>query len=598
MNEANIRNFAIVAHVDHGKSTLADRLLEFTNTIPKREMTELVLDSNPIEKERGITIKLAPVRMKYRYQDQEYLLNLIDTPGHVDFSYEVSRSLAACEGVVLVVDATQGIQAQTLAYMQQVMKRKLKVIPVINKIDLPIANVNQTKNQLKKTFGFNETDFIEISAKQGTNINLLIKAIIEKIPAPKGDLEKELRMLVFSSVYETHRGVVCFVKVVDGILESKKREELLLMASGISLVPVEIGYFSPKMIPSFSLSAGEVGFIATGLKDIHQAKVGDTITFKKAINVKALEGYAEPKPMVFLGLFPVDSDQFTALREAIEKLHLTDGAFTFRPINSPALGNGFHCGFLGRLHADIVHERLEREFGLSLIRTLPQVSYVLKLRSGKTVHVEYAQDFPDPSLILSILEPMMSTKIYSSKEYVGQIMELCSSYRGVFVDLKYLDHQVIFEYLLPLSELILDFFDKLKSISSGYATVDYEFYDYEPVDAVKMDILVHYQKVDALSIIVVKSKVNEMAKAFTKRLKTAIPRHNFEIPIQATIGGKIIAREDIKAFRKDVTAKLYGGDRTRKDKLLDTQREGKKKMKKLGRVEIPKEAFLSVLKSE
>lgn len=593
----NIRNFAIIAHVDHGKSTLADRLLEITKTIPKREMTELVLDSNPIEKERGITIKLAPVRMKYFYQGREYILNLIDTPGHVDFSYEVSRSLAACEGVILVVDATQGIQAQTLAYMQQVTRRKLKVIPVINKIDLPIARVAETKNQLKKTFGFKDEDFIEISAKSGKGVDLLIKAVIERVPAPTGELAKPLRMLIFSSVYESHRGVVCFVRVVDGSLTSKNREELLFMASNVSLTAVEIGYFSPKMVPCETLTAGEVGYVATGLKDIHQAKVGDTITLSLAKEVVALPGYQEPKPFVFLGLFPVDSDQFIALREAIEKLHLSDGAFTFRPINSPALGNGFHCGFLGRLHADIVHERLEREFGLSLIRTLPQVSYILKLTFAKTTHVEYAQDFPDPSQIQSILEPVMNTKIYSPKDYVGQVMELCSSHRGTFVDLKYIGNQVIFEYLIPLSELILDFFDKLKSISSGYATIDYEFYDYRQVDAVKLDILVHFNKVDALSVIVVKSKTLEIARLFTKKLKEAIPRHNFEIPIQAAIGGKIIAREDIKAFRKDVTAKLYGGDRTRKDKLLDTQKEGKKKMKRFGRVDIPKEAFLAVLKT-
>lgn len=590
----NIRNFAIVAHVDHGKSTLADRLLEFTGTIPKREMTEQVLDSNPIEKERGITIKLAPVRMKWN----DYILNLIDTPGHVDFSYEVSRSLAACEGVLLVVDATQGIQAQTLAYMQQVVKRNLKVIPIINKIDLPIAKVDQTKDQLSKTFRFRDEEFIEISGKKGINIDQVLKAIIERVPPPAGEIEKPLRMLVFSSLYEAHRGVICYVRIVDGKLDFNQRDALTFMASKVKFAPVDCGHFSPKMVKSQFLNAGEVGYIATGFKDIHQAQVGDTIVFSNEISqVSALPGYQEPKPMVFLGLFSVDSNQFPEFRDAIEKLHLQDGAFSFRPINSPALGNGYHCGFLGKLHADIVAERLEREFGLSLIRTLPQVSYILNLVHGNKEHIEYAQDFPDPSQIKSILEPVMYVRIYSSKEYVGAVMDLASSKRGTFVDMKYIGNQVEFKYLIPLSELILDFFDKLKSISSGYATVDYEFYDYREVDAVKMDILVHYKKVDALSTIVVRSKVDELARSFTKKLKEAIPKHNFEIPVQAALDGKIVAREDIKAFRKDVTAKLYGGDRTRKDKLLEAQKKGKKIMKKIGNVEIPKEAFLAVLKN-
>lgn len=603
----NIRNFAIVAHVDHGKSTLADRLLELTQTIPEKEMREQILDSHPIERERGITIKLAPVRMIWRTGvkllhppgvEEDYILNLIDTPGHVDFSYEVSRSLAACEGVVLVVDATQGVQAQTLAYMQQVQKRNLKVIPVINKIDLPIARIERTKEELKKIFNFKEEDFIEISAKTGENVDLVIKAIIERIPPPAGSIDKPLRMLVFSSIYEVHQGVICFVRVVDGRLDLKKREKLLFIASNISFTPVAIGYFSPKMAVSETLFAGEVGYVATGLKDIHKAKVGDTITRFSNSQIEPLLGYQEPKPFVFLGFFPVDSNQFIDLRQAIEKLHLSDSAFTFRPTNSPALGNGFYCGFLGRLHADIVYERLEREFGLSLIRTLPQVTYIFKLKNGEILKIDSVQDFPNSSQIASISEPIVKTRIYSPKNFLGQIMELCASYRGQFKNLQYLGDQVVLEYFIPLAELILDFFDKLKSISSGYATLDYEFYDYNQVEAVKVDFLVHRQKINALSTIVVSSKAFEIARLFTKRLKEAIPQHNFEIPIQAAIGGKIIARENIKAFRKDVTAKLYGGDRTRKDKLLDIQKEGKKKMKKFGKVEIPKEAFLSVLKSE
>lgn len=600
----NIRNFAIIAHVDHGKSTLADRLLEFTNTVPKREMVEQILDSNPIERERGITIKLAPVRMIYhlpkdlqkRFSFPFVIFNLIDTPGHADFSYEVSRSLASCEGVILVVDATQGIQAQTLAYMEQVKKRNLKIIPVINKIDLPLAKIDKTKDQLQKTFGFKPAEFIEISAKRGTNINLLAQAIIERIPAPSKTIQKPLRVLVFSSIFKPHQGVVCFVRVVDGQLNIKDRQELIFMASNASFLPLEIGYFSPKMTPNDLISAGEVGYIATGLKDIHQAKVGDTITLKSFVStIDPLPGYQEPKSFVFLGLFPLESNHFANLREAIEKLHLSDSAFTFRPINSPALGNGFHCGFLGKLHADIVHARLEREFNLLLIKTFPHVQYLVKLKNNQKILVENAGGFPSSVDIQSVMEPIVKAKIYSPQNYLGQIMELCNNHRGTFINLQYLDNQIILEYILPLSELIFDFFDKLKSITSGYATLDYEVSGYQEVEVVKLEILVHYKKVDALSLIVVKNRVYDIAKKLTQKLKETIPRHNFEIPIQAAVNGKIIARETIKAYRKDVTAKLYGGDRTRKDKLLDIQKEGKKKMKLLGRVNIPKEAFLAVL---
>ncbi len=431
----------------------------------------------------------------------------------------------------------------------------------------------------------------------GVNIDKVINAIIQRIPSPSGEMQSMLRMLIFSSVFEPHHGVICYVRVVDGQIDFSQRKELYLLNSKVKFSPVEIGCFSPKMIKSDVLSAGEVGYISTGLKDIHLAKVGDTITFASKNLPSPLPEYQEPKPMVFLGIFPIDTNLFPQLRESLEKLHLSDSAFTFRPINSPALGNGFHCGFLGRLHADIVHERLEREFNLSLIRTLPQVSYKLKLQGGKLTHIEYAQDFPDPSQIMEILEPVMLMQIYASKEYVGKIMELCSTHRATYLDLKYVGNQIKFEYLIPLSELIFDFFDRLKSISSGYATLDYEFYDYQKVEGVKLDFLVHYKKVDALSVIVVRNKAEQIAREFCKKLKQSIPRHSFEIPIQGVIGGKIIARENIKPFRKDVTAKLYGGDRTRKDKLLDIQKEGKKKMKMVGRVEIPKEAFLSVLKS-
>lgn len=634
MSQTHIRNFAIIAHIDHGKSTLADRLLELTHTVEQRDMSQQLLDSNPIERERGITIKLAPVRMKY----ESYILNLIDTPGHVDFSYEVSRSLAACEGAILVVDATQGIQAQTLANLYQAQQHHLTIIPVINKIDLPNARVEETKNELK-SIGFHEDDMIGISAKTGENVEAVLRAIIEKVPSPKGDKEQSLRALIFSSQYDAHKGVIVFVRVVDGSLLFSPNLSLTFLASNAQVTPIEVGYFRPKMIEGTSLENGEVGYIATGLKDIRFAKVGDTITISNTpTKVHPLEGYKEPKSMVFLGLFPVSSDDLEDAREAMEKLRLSDSAFTFRPVSSLALGNGFHCGFLGLLHAEVVQERLLREFGLTMIATAPSVEYLLTLKPGvnpakvgiSTETIVRAQDtpqtalheniysiqsageFPDPSVVDEVKEPLMELKIFSPKRYVGSIMSLCQEKRGEYIDLSYIgdvstaanspDHDASsiakFTYLMPLSEMIVDFFDRLKSATEGYASLDYEFFDYQPVDVVKVDILVNKEKVDAFSSLVVQEQAERRGREITERLSTVIPKQQFEVPIQAAIGGRVIARSDVKAYRKDVIGKLYGGDRTRKDKLLDKQKKGKAKMKMIGRVEIPQSAFFAVLKKD
>ncbi len=591
--QKHIRNFAIVAHIDHGKSTLADRLLEQTHTIDSRHMTAQVLDSNPIERERGITIKLAPVRMKYRYNNEEYILNLIDTPGHVDFSYEVSRSLAACEGIILVVDATQGIQAQTVAHMLLVKSKNLKVIPVVNKIDLPTAKVDSTVSALIDIYGFKDEEIIRISAKTGLNVNAVLKAIVERIPAPGGNSDGNLRALVFSSVYESHRGVIIFIRVVDGNLD--KKSILQLYAANTEFSPVDIGYFLPQMVSKNQLLVGEVGYIATGLKDTTLAKIGDTLT-DTLETIQPLPGYKEPKPMVFLSFYPTDNDHFPLLREALEKLHLSDSSFTFELHSSAALGKGFLCGFLGLLHADVLQERLEREFNLNIIASAPTVEYQIELSSGKVRLIHTPEDFPDLSLIRTIKEPIMYVSVFTPKEFVGNIMRISQEKRGDLVNLEYLGDQAKFTYLMPLSEMIIDFFDKLKSITSGYASLDYEFYEYRSVKAVKLEFLLNKNKVEAFSQIVVLEKAQSVANWTVEKLKELIPRHQFQVPIQAAIGGKIIARADVKSFRKDVTAKLYGGDQSRKDKLLDAQKKGKKKMKQFGKVEIPQEVFLKLYK--
>jgi GTP-binding protein LepA len=643
MNQDHIRNFAIIAHIDHGKSTLADRLLEITGTVAKRDMEAQILDSNPIERERGITIKLAPVRMKWK----EYILNLIDTPGHVDFGYEVSRSLAACEGAVLVVDATQGVQAQTLANLHQARMHKLKIIPLVNKIDMPNARIAETEDELVG-LGFTKAEIIRISAKTGENVDLVLQAIVERVPPPHGEPDKPLRALIFSSQYDTHKGVVVFVRVFDGrinfvnsnnnskpqdnpdqTIESAPRttSRLKFMISGAEVTPIEAGFFMPSMKESPGIATGEVGYIATGLKDVRFAKVGDTVTVGKIPNASVqppqasepLPGYKEPKPMVFLSLFPLNSDEFTLARESLDKLRLSDSAFTFRPISSTALGNGFHCGFLGLLHAEIVQERLSREFNLNMIATSPSVEYHVTLARGMQfsklgltissviseteanteVRIESAAELPDPSFVAGIKEPVMNVIIFTPKRYVGPIMQLAQEKRGEYIDLKYTaGEQAEFTYLIPLSEMIVDFFDRLKSITEGYASLDYEFFDYQTVDVVKIDILLNHEKVDALSFLAVQEQAVRHAKEIVEKLAKVIPRQQFSIPVQGAIGGQVIARDDIKPFRKDVIAHLYGGDRTRKDKLLDKQKKGKAKMKLIGRVEIPQSAFFEVLKRE
>ncbi|MBU1326804.1 elongation factor 4 [Patescibacteria group bacterium] len=664
MNQSHIRNFAIIAHVDHGKSTLADRLLELTGTVSKRNMQDQILDSNPIERERGITIKLAPVRMHYESSavsrqlsenlsesgkliTDSYILNLIDTPGHVDFSYEVSRSLAACEGAILVVDSTQGVQAQTLAHLTQARKHNLVIIPVINKIDLHNARIKESVLELG-SLGFRENEILLISAKTGENVEQILEAIVKYVPPPKGVPSGTLRALVFSSQYDSHKGVVVFVRIADGNIggstalpsfgmrfvetigfTSRKNPRLRnlpilrFMVSGAEIAPLEIGYFSPKMMPCDTLRTGEVGYIATGLKDVKLAKVGDTITVVSdklsvvskdnkqcnpqltTYNPQPLSGYHEPKSMVFVSLFPVSADNYQASREAMERLRLSDSAFTFRPISSLALGNGFHCGFLGLLHAEIVQERLSREFNLNMIATAPSVEYKLKVKSEKLkieldgyMHIQSANEYPDPTFIDETMEPVMQVTIYTPKRYVGPIMQLSEEKRGTYVDLKYTADQAEFTYLIPLSEMIIDFFDRLKSITEGYASLDYEFFDYQMVDVVKIDILVNKEKVDALSFLVVRDQAHTRSIEITDRLAAVIPRAQFEVPIQAAIGGKVVARSDVKAFRKDVIQKLYGGDRTRKDKLLKKQKKGKERMKLIGRVRIPQEAFFQVLKRD
>lgn len=614
IHQTHIRNFCIIAHIDHGKSTLADRLLEMTHTVEMRNMQAQLLDSNPIERERGITIKLAPVRMLYEHNANEYILNLIDTPGHVDFGYEVSRSLQACEGAVLVVDATQGVQAQTLANLTLARKQNLTIIPVINKIDMPNALIEETRSQLLE-LGFENADIITISAKTGTNIKQVLAAIIERIPAPRGEVGKPLRALVFSSQYDTHKGVVVYVRIIDGEIEFAPDSLIEFLASASRTSPIELGYFMPQMNICPKLSTGEVGYIATGLKDVAQAKIGDTITLllkdRNGLNivtksqVEALPGYKEPKPMVFLGLYPIQSDEYPEVREALAKLRLSDSAFTFRPISSLALGNGFHCGFLGLLHAEVVQERISREFNLSLLATAPTVEYLLKLKTIHPylkpdaqgyIHIQSAAEYPDPSLIEEIKEPIMQLTIFAPKQYVGAVMQLSQDKRGEYIELTYVGEQAKFTYLMPLSEMIIDFFDRLKSASQGYASLDYEFFDYQTVDVARLDILLNHEKVDAFSQLVVTQKAESFGRNIVEKLKDEIPRQQFAIPVQAAIGGKVVARADVKPFRKDVTQKLYGGDRTRKDKLLEAQKKGKSRMKMIGRVEIPQSAFIKVFK--
>lgn len=592
---SKIRNFCIVAHIDHGKSTLADRLMEFTGTVAKRDMEEQLLDSMDIERERGITIKLTPATMKYNYNGEEYTLNLIDTPGHVDFSYEVSRSLAACEGAILVVDASQGVQAQTLANVYLALDANLEIVPVINKVDLPSADVAGTKKEIEDIIGIPCDEACEISAKTGLNIESVLESIVKNIPSPKGDETKPLKALIFDSYYDSYKGAVSMVRIFDG--EVKVGDEILFMQTGKSFVVTEVGVYIPKPVATDSLRAGEVGYIAASIKTVSETKVGDTITMKNNPTPKALDGYKEATSVVFCGIFPLDGDKYQELNDALEKLKLNDASIHFQKETSLALGHGFRCGFLGLLHMEIITERLEREFNLDIITTAPSVEYKIYDTKGKVYDVTNPSEMPAMNSVSKMEEPIVKMEIITPKDYLGGIMDLCADRRGIYIDMQYIDaNRTKLIYTMPLNEIVYDFFDKIKSISKGYASMDYELNGYSESDLVKMDILLNGELCDALSIIVHKDKAYARGRALCEKLKMVIPRHLFEIPIQAVIGGKVIARETISAMRKDVLAKCYGGDVTRKRKLLEKQKEGKKRMRRLGSVDLPSEAFVTILK--
>ncbi|MCB9026170.1 MAG: elongation factor 4 [Bdellovibrionaceae bacterium] len=602
MNPKNIRNFSIIAHIDHGKSTLADGLLESTGTLTDREKKSQFLDNMDIERERGITIKAQTVRLMYKAKNGEiYQLNLIDTPGHVDFSYEVSRSLAACEGALLVVDAAQGVEAQTLANVYLAIENNLEIVPVLNKIDLPAADPESVKQQIEEAIGIDASEAILASAKEKIGIPEILEAIVAKVPPPDADRSKPLRALIFDSWFDNYQGVVVLVKVVDG--DIKKGDKVHFMASDRNYEVLKLGVFAPFAQTLNQLEAGEVGYIICGIKDIRDVAVGDTLThLKSAVKVQAkdpLPGFKTVKPMVFSGIFPVESPDFPDLKEALEKLALNDSSFTYEVESSAALGFGFRCGFLGLLHMEIVRERLEREFHLSLISTAPSVVYKLYLNDGKIIHLENPSALPDLTTIEHMEEPIVNLTIHTPTDYIGGLFKLCEERRGVQIKMEYIsEKKVIIEYRLPLNEMVLDFYDKLKSISKGYASMEYEIADYQEADIVKMDILLNGEPVDALSVMVHNSKALIRGRQLTEKLKELIPRQQFKIAIQAAIGAKVIARETVGALRKDVTAKCYGGDITRKRKLLEKQKEGKKKMKQIGTVDVPQEAFLAILKVE
>ena len=615
MNPDFIRNFCIIAHVDHGKSTLADRLLEVTRTVSDREMMDQFLDQMDLERERGITIKAQAVRLLYRHSDgNEYQLNLIDTPGHVDFSYEVSRSLRACEGALLVVDASQGVQAQTIANVYIALERNLTLIPVINKVDLPVAQPDVVAQELEHTFGFKRDEMLFISAKDGLGIDGVLNAVVEQVPPPEGEIDGSLRALVFDSAYDQYKGVVAYVRVFDGSL--KERNRLKLMASGHQAEVLEVGTFRPTLTRLPGLATGEVGYIATGLKNVRQVPVGDTVTLQTKQAEEALTGYQPLKPMVFAGLYPSDGESYKQLGEALEKLQLNDAALTFQAESSVALGFGFRCGFLGLLHMDIVQERLEREYGIDLLTTAPSVAHKVVLADGNEMGVQNPSQMPERQQIEEILEPWLNLTIITPSRFIGAMIELVTSRRGDFQRMEYLqsgpshngarqdggapssDARVQLEFTAPLGEILMDFYDQLKSRSQGYASLDYTPADYRPANLVKLDILVNGQPVDALSLIVHVDKAQQQGRALIGRLKDLIPRQMFEVPIQASLGSRIIARETIRAQRKNVLAKCYGGDVTRKRKLLEKQAEGKKRMKRIGQVEIPQEAFLAILNVE
>ena len=593
MRRENIRNFCIIAHIDHGKSTLADRILELTGAISKRELKDQMLDSMDLERERGITIKLNAVQLSYTYNGEDYDLNLIDTPGHVDFSYEVSRSLAACEGAILVVDAAQGIEAQTLANLYLALDNNLTVIPVINKIDLPSADVDRVSSELEM-LGFDKNEIILTSAKTGVGIKELVEAVIEKVPAPKGDISLPLQALIFDSIFDSYKGIVVSIRVVNGKI--RVGDTIKMMETGANYEVLSINTATPKEVKRDELIAGEVGFISASIKNISDVKVGDTITLASRPADVALPGYKPMKSMVFCGVYPIDTSKFEDLREALEKLKLNDASLVFEPETSGALGFGFRCGFLGLLHMDIVRERVTREFNIDLIMTAPSVVYEVELTNGEIVMVDAPSKLPDKSKVKDIREPYIKTNIFTPKEYIGSIMKLCQDKRGIYINMEYIDTtRVNIHYELPLSEIVYDFFDKLKSYTKGYASFDYEIIGYKSSSLVRLDILLNGEMVDALSVIVHKDFAYSRGRAVVEKLKESIPRQLFEVPIQAAIGNQVIARSTVKALRKDVLAKCYGGDVTRKRKLLEKQKEGKKRMKQIGSVELPQEAFMSVL---
>jgi len=599
ISQGRLRNFSIIAHIDHGKTTLSDRLLELTHTIDPRQMTSQVLDSMDLEREKGITIKARAVRLEYTAADGlVYALNLIDTPGHVDFSYEVSRSLQACEGAILVVDAAQGIEAQTLANVHLALREGLTIIPVLNKIDLPSAQPDLVIEELENVLAIPREEVILASAKEGTGITEILEAIVARIPPPRGDPAAPLKALVFDSHYDPYKGVICYVRLAQGTLTA--HDTIRLMASGAQAELLELGVFRPQLVPVKQLAAGEVGYVATGLKNVREAQVGDTVTVATRPAADPLPGYQEAKSLVFAGLYPVSGEDYPLLRDALEKLHLNDASFTYEPESSVALGFGFRCGFLGLLHMEIVQERLEREFDLDLIASAPSVEYRVHVTSGRgVIAVDNPARFPDPGDIERIEEPWVNLSIVSPDRYIGALMDLATQRRGTFVNMEYLDPQrVLMHFELPLAELIVDFYDQLKSRTQGYASMDYEEAGYRAANLVKLDVLVAGEPVDALSLIVHRDRAQATGRALAEKLKELIPRQMFEVPVQAAIGGHVVARETVRAMRKNVLAKCYGGDITRKRKLLEKQKEGKQRMKRVGSVEIPQEAFLAILRMD
>lgn len=598
MEQQHIRNFSIIAHIDHGKSTLADRLIEYTGTLTKREMEEQILDSMDLERERGITIKAQAVRSIYTARDgQEYMLNFIDTPGHVDFTYEVSRALAACEGALLVIDATQGIEAQTLANVYLALDNDLEIIPVINKIDLPSADPERVKHEIEDVIGIDASEAVLTSAKTGIGIEDVLEAIVAKIPAPEGDAQKPLKALVFDSKFDAYKGVVLYFRVIDGRV--RKGMKIRMMATGAEFEVTEVGVFKPNPVIVDELDAGQVGFLAAAIKNVKDARVGDTITDANNPADEALPGYRKATPMVYCGLYPVENSDYDNLRDALEKLQLNDASLVFEPETSVALGFGFRCGFLGLLHMDVIKERLEREYNLALITTAPNVIYEVFRTNGDVELVDNPSNFPDPTVIDHVEEPYVNATIIVPKDYVGAVMELSQEKRGEYENMTYLDEtRVMIHYALPLSEIIFDYFDRLKSATRGYASLDYELAGYRASDLVKVDILLNGDPVDALSAIVHREKATVRGRQLVEKLRSLIPRQMFEIPVQAAIGNKIIARENVRALRKDVLAKCYGGDISRKRKLLEKQKEGKKRMKQVGSVELPQEAFMAILKMD